>query len=110
MPPVASATALEKVPSHGSLTRPSTVSVGTIIWLSSELMFFAALFASYFTIRSVSPELWAQNTEKLNVPFAAVNTTILVLSSVTCQLGVFAAERGQVGRIGSVFNPRGWGL
>ena len=86
------------------------VSVGTIIWLSSELMFFAALFASYFTIRSVSPELWAQNTAKLNVPFAAVNTTILVLSSVTCQLGVFAAERGQVGRDGSVLNPRNWGL
>ena len=86
------------------------VSVGTIIWLSSELMFFAALFASYFTIRSVSPDLWAQNTEKLNVPFASVNTTILVLSSLTCQLGVFAAERGQVGRTGSVFNVRGWGL
>jgi cytochrome c oxidase subunit III len=86
------------------------VSVGTIIWLSSELMFFAALFASYFTIRSVSPELWAQNTEKLNIPFAAVNTTILVLSSLTCQLGVFAAERGQVGRTGSVFDVRGWGL
>ena len=86
------------------------VSVGTIIWLSSELMFFAALFASYFTIRSVSPALWEQNTELLNVPFAAVNTTILVLSSVTCQLGVFAAERGQVGRTGSIFDPRGWGL
>ena len=86
------------------------VSVGTIIWLSSELMFFAALFASYFTIRSVSPVLWAQNTEKLNVPFASVNTTVLVLSSLTCQLGVFAAERGQVGRTGSVLNPRGWGL
>ncbi|MCB8956165.1 MAG: heme-copper oxidase subunit III [Nocardioides sp.] len=86
------------------------VSVGTIIWLSSELMFFAALFAAYFTIRSVSPELWAINTEKLNVPFAAVNTTILVLSSLTCQLGVFAAERGQVGRTGSVFAVRGWGL
>jgi cytochrome c oxidase subunit III len=86
------------------------VSVGTIIWLSSELMFFAALFAAYFTIRSVSPELWTQNTDKLNVPFAAVNTTILVLSSVTCQLGVFAAERGQVGRVGSVLSPRGWGL
>ena len=86
------------------------VSVGTIIWLSSELMFFAALFASYFTIRSVSPELWAQSTEKLNVPFAAVNTTILVLSSLTCQLGVFAAERGQVGRTGSVLRVSGWGL
>jgi len=86
------------------------VSVGTIIWLSSELMFFAALFASYFTIRAVSPELWAQNTEKLNVPFASVNTTVLVLSSLTCQLGVFAAERGQVGRTGSVLHVKGWGL
>ena len=86
------------------------VSVGTIIWLASELMFFAALFASYFTIRSVSPELWEQNTALLNIPFASVNTTILVLSSLTCQLGVFAAERGQVGRTGSVLNVRGWGL
>ena len=86
------------------------VSVGTIVWLSSELMFFAALFAAYFTIRAVSPELWAQETEKLNVPFAAVNTTILVLSSLTCQLGVFAAERGQVGRTGGPLNVKGWGL
>ncbi|GAB3196886.1 heme-copper oxidase subunit III [Nocardioides hungaricus] len=73
-------------------------------------MFFAALFAAYFTIRAVSPQLWAENTALLNVPFATVNTTILVLSSLTCQLGVFAAERGQVGRSGSVLNVRGWGL
>ena len=86
------------------------VSVGTIVWLSSELMFFAALFAAYFTIRAVSPELWAQETEKLNIPFATVNTTILVLSSVTCQLGVFAAERGQVGRKSGLLNVKGWGL
>ncbi len=86
------------------------VAVGTIIWLSSELMFFAALFAAYFTIRSVSPELWAQNTEMLNVPFALANTTILVLSSLTCQLGVFAAERGQVGRSGKLLQFRKWGL
>ena len=72
------------------------VSVGTIIWLASELMFFAALFAAYFTIRAVSPELWAQETEKLNVPFSTANTVILVASSFTCQLGVFAAERGDV--------------
>jgi cytochrome c oxidase subunit 3 len=72
------------------------VSVGTIVWLASELMFFAALFAMYFTIRTVNPGLWAQQTELLNVKFAAFNTTVLVLSSVTCQLGVFAAERGDV--------------
>jgi cytochrome c oxidase subunit III len=89
------------------------VSVGTIIWLSSELMFFATLFAAYYTIRAVSPELWAQSTEKLNVPFASVNTTILVLSSFTCQMGVFAAEGGRVGRLGKVItlHPiKEWGL
>ena len=72
------------------------VSVGTIVWLSSELMFFAALFAAYFTIRSVSPDLWASETAMLNIPFATANTIILVASSVTCQMGVFAAERGDV--------------
>jgi cytochrome c oxidase subunit 3 len=86
------------------------VAVGTIIWLSSELMFFAALFASYFTIRSVSPEMWSENTDLLNVPFASINTTILVLSSFTCQFGVFAAERGQVGRAGTLLQIGKWGL
>ena len=86
------------------------VSVGTIIWLSSELMFFAALFAAYFTIRAVSPELWAQETALLNVPFATANTAILVASSFACQWGVFAAERGQAGRTGSLLQFKLWGL
>ena len=88
------ATATATIPAsrlHGHHDRPSMVSVGTIIWLSSELMFFAALFASYFTIRAVSPELWAQETSKLNVPFSTANTAILVASSFACQWGVFAA-------------------
>ena len=91
------APALEKLPAHGSLTRPNMVAVGTIVWLSSELMFFAALFAMYFTIRSVQgAEVWGEATEVLNIPYALVFTVILVASSVTCQLGVFAAERGDV--------------
>jgi cytochrome c oxidase subunit 3 len=57
-------------------------------------MFFAALFAMYFTHRSVNPELWAETTPMLNIPFSSANTFVLVASSVTCQLGVFAAERG----------------
>ncbi|MEI2787085.1 MAG: heme-copper oxidase subunit III [Candidatus Nanopelagicales bacterium] len=80
----------------GHSDRPNNVAIGTMIWLASELMFFAALFAMYFTLRSVNPEIWAVDTGLLNIPFAAVNTTILVLSSVTCQMGVFAAERGDV--------------
>jgi len=92
---VTAATAIDKSRIH-SLTRPNMVSVGTIVWLSSELMFFAALFAMYFSIRAAAPEVWERRTEILNIPYATTFTVILVLSSVTCQLGVFAAEKGDV--------------
>jgi cytochrome c oxidase subunit 3 len=107
---VATATTIPASRLHGHHDRPSMVSVGTIVWLASELMFFAALFAAYYTIRSVSPNLWHVMTPHLEVPFAAGNTTILVLSSLTCQMGVFAAERGQVGRRGKIFQVNKWGL
>ena len=79
-----------------SLTRPNLVSVGTIIWLSSELMFFAGLFAMYFTARARATEGWPPEPTHLNLPYALTFTIILVASSVTCQLGVFAAEQGNV--------------
>ncbi|GAA3963780.1 heme-copper oxidase subunit III [Gordonia caeni] len=78
-----------------SLNRPNMVSVGTIVWLSSELMFFAGLFAMYFVARANSVE-WPQPPAHLNLALAIPVTTILILSSVTCQLGVFAAEKGDV--------------
>lgn len=91
--------------------RPNLVAVGTIVWLASELMFFAALFAMYFTTRAVQgPSIWAESTEMLNIPFSATNTTILVLSSVTCQYGVFAAERFQLRRSGSLLQISRWGM
>jgi cytochrome c oxidase subunit III len=97
------ATATEEVETgHAppSVNRPNLTSVGTIIWLSSELMFFAALFAMYFTLRSVTgTAFWHSQNDHLNVPFSSANTTVLVLSSLTCQLGVFAAERGDVKKL-----------
>jgi cytochrome c oxidase subunit 3 len=94
---VTAAPAIAKSQIH-SLTRPNMVSVGTIVWLSSELMFFAALFACYFSIRATAlgQEQWAEHTKDLNLPYALTFTVILVLSSVTCQMGVFAAEKGDV--------------
>jgi len=91
-----------------TVNRPNVVAVGTIVWLGSEVMFFAGLFAIYFTLRSTSPELWESRVELLNIPFAAVNTTILVLSSVTAQFGVFAAERLQARATG--WKPTQWGM
>jgi cytochrome c oxidase subunit III len=87
-----------------SLTRPNMVSVGTIVWLASELMFFAGLFAMYFTARARAgaADGWPPEPTELNVPYALAFTLILVASSVTCQYGVFAAE------IGNVYGLRRW--
>jgi cytochrome c oxidase subunit III len=80
-----------------SLNRPNMVSVGTIVWLASELMFFAGLFAMFFTVKAQNEtEHWPLEPTHLNVPYALAVTIVLVASSLTCQLGVFAAERGDV--------------
>ena len=98
------------MPSPIHATRPNQVAVGTIVWLSSELMFFAGLFAMYFTHRAQAPALWEESTALLNIPFALANTIVLVASSFTCQAAVFAAERYQRRRTGSLFNVSKWGM
>src|SRR5690554_5501298 len=91
------------------VNRPNVVAVGTIVWLGSEVMFFAGLFAIYFTLRSTSSGLWAEQTAKLEPLFALTITIVLVLSSFTCQFGVFAAERLQARRTGTLLQFWKWG-
>src|SRR3954465_13806126 len=89
--------------------------LGMLLFITSEVMFFAGLFAAYFSIRAGYQELnkttgqlqhvWPPTafTHLLN-PFTlftetgALNlilpaTVILVISSVTCQMGVWAIRR-----------------
>jgi cytochrome c oxidase subunit 3 len=73
-------------------------------------MFFAGLFAMYFTLRGEASAEWAANVPLLNVPFALVNTSVLVASSFTAQAGVWAAERYQRRRTGPLWNFRTWGM
>ncbi|HEY0637696.1 MAG TPA: heme-copper oxidase subunit III [Pseudonocardiaceae bacterium] len=88
-----------------SLNRPNMVSVGTIVWLSSELMFFAGLFAMFFTVKAQTEgDHWPPEPTHLNVPYALGVTIVLVASSFTCQWGVFKAEQGDV------FGLRRWYL
>jgi cytochrome c oxidase subunit 3 len=67
-------------------------------------MFFAGLFGIYFTARAQHVGEWPPPPTELDVPYALVVTIVLVASSFTCQLGVFAAERGDV------FGLRRWYL
>ncbi len=106
---MAAATAVS-APIHSAANRPNLTSIGTIVWLSSELMFFAGLFAMFFTLGSLQPEAYERGQELLNIPFSVTNTIILVTSSVTCQFGVFAAERLQPKRVGTPLQFWLWGL
>ena len=104
---VSSASALQST-SAPVVNRANPIAVGTIVWLGSEVMFFAGLFAIYFTLRGVAPDLWAKETAILNVPYSLANTIVLVSSSFTCQFGVFAAERLQARSTG--WKPWQWGM
>ncbi|WP_211272783.1 cytochrome c oxidase subunit 3 [Corynebacterium phocae] len=84
-------------PRVAALNRPNIVSVGTIVFLSQELMFFAGLFSMWFTSRANGQQGdWAHWTEHINLPMGFIITFVLISSSVTSQFGVFAAERGDV--------------
>jgi cytochrome c oxidase subunit 3 len=84
---------------HGTGT--STVLVGMLLFIASEVMFFGGLFAAYFNARaSVAPEPWHPPPGgHLDLPLAAVLTAILVASSFTMQFGVWAIRRGDTGRL-----------
>lgn len=73
--------------------RPSILGVGVVVWLASELMFFAGLFGSHFFLGSTS-DVWPPTDVELDVPRALLATVVLVASSGTMHLAVMASERG----------------
>jgi len=69
------------------------VNVGVVVWLASELMFFAGLFAAYFTLRSTnSASAWPPDDVELDNVRAVLATGVLILSSVTMHLAVHSAR------------------
>ena len=61
------------------LTNPK---LGIWLFLASEVMLFGSLFSSYALLRSGAPT-WPVQSEILSVPLAALNTVVLIASSVT---------------------------
>ena len=72
---------------------PDALSVGVIVWLASELMFFAGLFAGWFTLRSENHP-WPPDGVELETVTTAIATVILVSSSLVMHLAVVAARKG----------------
>ena len=81
------------------VTSASPLAVGVVVWLASEVMFFAGLFAAYFVLRSEN-DPWPPAGAELDVAQAALSTVLLLTSSFTIHLAVKAAERDDHRRVG----------
>jgi cytochrome c oxidase subunit 3 len=68
--------------------------LGMVLFIASEVMFFGGLFGAYFTLRTAAAEWPPPGTPPLEDWYALMLTAILVSSSVTMQLGVYAIRRG----------------
>jgi cytochrome c oxidase subunit 3 len=75
--------------------RVPMLTVGMVVWLASETMFFAALFAMYFTLRSADRP-WPPHGVHLDVALATIFTVVLIASSGTMQWAVRDLRRGDV--------------
>ena len=76
--------------------RMPVLTVGTVVWLASELMFFSGLFAAYFTLRATAAGDWPPSDVELEVLTSGLFTLALVLSSGTMQLAVRAIARDRL--------------
>jgi cytochrome c oxidase subunit 3 len=73
----------------------SNVILGMLLFITSEVMFFAGLFAAYFNVRANAP-VWPplEFHDKLHIlPLVGPATVLLIISSFTCQIGVWAIRR-----------------
>jgi heme/copper-type cytochrome/quinol oxidase subunit 3 len=72
-----------------------TSKLGMWIFLLSEVMFFTALIGSYIILRFSKPDAWGAPGSVLNIPVTAINTFILICSSVTMVKAYAAAADGR---------------
>ena len=69
-----------------------SAALGVWIFLVTEIMFFGGLFLAYLVYRHASPEGFAEASNHLNVIWGAINTIVLIVSSLTMALAVRAAQ------------------
>ncbi len=69
--------------------------LGIWLFLVTEVLFFSGLFVAYTLYRLHHPEIFEQAHVFLNKYLGALNTIVLLFSSLTMALGVRAAQLGK---------------
>ncbi len=69
--------------------------LGMWIFLATEVMFFGGLFTGYAVYRSLYLEAFGDASRHLELGLGAINTLVLICSSLTMALAVHAAQVGR---------------
>jgi cytochrome c oxidase subunit 3 len=69
--------------------------LGMWAFLITEVMFFGGLFIGYIVYRAAYPEAFVEGSLLLDYKLGAINTAVLIGSSLTMVLAVRAAQMGQ---------------
>ena len=69
--------------------------LGMWLFLVTEIMFFGGMFTVYIVYRSLHPEAFVAASHELDITMGAINTAVLICSSLTMVLAVSAAQLGQ---------------
>src|SRR3954453_18359768 len=68
---------------------------GMWIFLVTEVLMFGGLFVAYGIFRGLYPEMFHEAHLQLAVKMGAINTIVLITSSLTMVLGVISAQKGR---------------
>src|ERR1700746_3484876 len=68
--------------------------LGMWAFLVTEVMFFGGLFGAYTVYRYLYPHAFSEASHHLNYVIGAINTAVLICSSMTMALAVRAAQLG----------------
>jgi cytochrome c oxidase subunit 3 len=69
--------------------------LGIWLFLAQEVLFFSALFVAYILYRVHHPEIYSYAHKWLDVKFGAINTAVLIFSSLTAAWAVRCAQLNQ---------------
>lgn len=73
--------------------------LGMWLFLSTEVMFFGAMFAANWAYRILYPEVWAEASHHTKFWFGTINTAVLLCSSLSMALAVNAAKESKRKRL-----------
>jgi cytochrome c oxidase subunit 3 len=72
---------------------------GMWIFLSTEVLFFGAVFFTYVIYRGMYYDAFVEGSRELSVFLGGLNTGVLLCSSLCMALGVYAAQRGRTNQL-----------